>query len=402
MDRITHIRIRNVRAFENVELALGQPLTVLIGENGSGKSTIIECLEILRKAAEPGFLQAIYSIHGGLFGLLRKGETELAMGITIEGADQTYRYDFTLAAAGAGAVVKDERLILKDGFAPIYSVPGGVRVYQAASKSAPVIQVDPNTGLALPLYGAADPRIETVRQVLRGIEVHLGFDTTASWLARSYQRPRTIREHTPHAPAERLSVLGQNLASAWAELKNRSTAHWEDTLDTLRLGLGQRVDNVIIQPDPGGGSVYLAVRFRDLAEPIYSWALSDGQLTWLAFVAMTRLNEGRSLLAVDEPELHLHPALLGRVVSELASLPGPVVLATHSDRLLELIEEPVKALRVLSLNGSKAVVSQLDETEFPKWLEHFGDLGQLRASGFLPRALTPASTPSAAAGETAA
>jgi recombinational DNA repair ATPase RecF len=51
MDRITRLRIENVRAIEFVDLVLGWPLTVLIGENGSGKSTILECLELLRKVA---------------------------------------------------------------------------------------------------------------------------------------------------------------------------------------------------------------------------------------------------------------------------------------------------------------------------------------------------------------
>ena len=43
-----------VRAIRYAEVEIS-PVTVLIGENGTGKSTIIECLEILRKAAEPSF-----------------------------------------------------------------------------------------------------------------------------------------------------------------------------------------------------------------------------------------------------------------------------------------------------------------------------------------------------------
>ena len=36
---------------ESIDLEISRPLTVLIGENGSGKSTVVECLELLRKAA---------------------------------------------------------------------------------------------------------------------------------------------------------------------------------------------------------------------------------------------------------------------------------------------------------------------------------------------------------------
>ena len=34
----------------------------------------------------------------------------------------------------------------------------------------------------------------------------------------------------------------------------------------------------------------------------------------LAFVALVQLDEGRTCLTFDEPESHLHPALLGRVL----------------------------------------------------------------------------------------
>ena len=71
MDRITRIYIKNVRAIKYVDLELS-PFTVLIGDNGAGKSTIIECLEVLRKAAGASFFEQLYSIHGGLEGLLRE------------------------------------------------------------------------------------------------------------------------------------------------------------------------------------------------------------------------------------------------------------------------------------------------------------------------------------------
>jgi predicted ATPase len=109
---------------------------------------------------------------------------------------------------------------------------------------------------------------------------------------------------------------------------------------------------------------------------------------------MARLHRGRSLLAIDEPELHLHPALLGRAVALLSSLegPAPVVLSTHSDRILELLDDPVASVRVCGLEpGGRTSLSVLDREGLARWLEEYGDLGQLRASGYLPRVLVPAS-----------
>ena len=397
MDRITHVRIRNVRAIESVDLELGRPLTVLIGENGAGKSTIIECLEILRKAAEPRLMEGLYAAHRGMVGLLRRGATEMSLGVRIESDSEAeaVEYELVLQVRGQGIEIGRERLYVEipaGGAAPVDIIQRTTTRAQVTEPSGKV------TELAMDAFGTDNTvlfsasglipqgeQIARVRALLRGIEVHLGFDTLASWAARSYQRPEGIRAGAQLRPADRLNLLAGNLASAWSELLAQHSRQRERTLDLLRLGLGDRVDTVVVKPDMGGANVHLALRFNDLAEPVFASDLSDGQLGWLAFVAMTRLNGGRALLAVDEPELHMHPALLGRVVSMLANLPGgaPVVLATHSDRVLELLDEPANAVRACRLDGNKAVVETFDPDALRDWSAQFGDVGTLRAQGLL-------------------
>jgi predicted ATPase len=498
MDRITRIRIKNVRAIEELDLELAHPITVLIGENGSGKSTIIECLEILRKLHESNGFGLFFAIHRGFAALLRRGAKSLTLGITVEDSEgqlPRLTYDLTLAADGSNAVVQEEILHagpdattnaatglaaeltaardrVATGTTDLAIVDGGISnvtadvqrsksildahggeeqrqkwlaaknavkvakearqvmaehlretreqvaelsaradrgreeplvvmqrtgagalvydINDARTKPVP-IPVTAHNRLFIASYGEMPPHpaIRRLLDALRGIEVQLDFDTRASWAARFYQRPETLRGASVHFPAERLDLLGVNLANAWAELRNRDD--WSDSLDLARLGLGRRLQGIRIIPDRGGGNVYLAVSFEDLAEPILASDLSDGQLSWLAFVAMTRLNQGRSLLAVDEPELHLHPTLVGRVISMLGSLEGgaPTLVATHSDRVLASLDDPAAAVRVCSIEQGKAVVRGLDRAELASWLEEFGDLGQLRASGYLGRAIAP-------------
>lgn len=430
MDRITRVRIRNVRAIEALDLDLSG-LTVLIGENGSGKSTILECLELLRKAAEPTFFDQFYNLHRGMPGLLRKGAGSLELGVRVEddeGRERSLEYAFELRSGGFAAVVEGERLRMGD--VPRETWPAGSYEKIETSKQA-VAGLDARFAAAGPFeraslqeelvrtrselaerqrsvftydwfVGANDgkallnvplmpgPEVARLRAALRGIEVHVGFDTRASWAARSYQRPESLRVATTHFPADRLSLLGFNLANAWSALRGQATTDWELTMALVRLGLGDRVDSVLVTPDMGGGNIYLAVRFVDLADPVYASDLSDGQLSWLAFVAMARLNKGRSLLAVDEPEQHLHPSLLARVVALLAqeSERCTVLLSTHSDRLLGLLDDPADAVRVCGFSQAGTVeVSRLDRAELDRWLEEFGDLGQLRANGYLRRVL---------------
>jgi len=403
VDRITRLRIKNVRAIESLDLEVSS-LTVLIGENGAGKSTILECLEILRKASDSSFFQQLYTMHRGMHGLLRKGARSLSLGVVIEDdAHQQPRieYGFSLVSQGAGAVVEREHLLVIRSAAdpPLRALDrnavGGSMFDQRVGKLVPIPQeaMRPDQ-LVIGSFGSLPPQkaIERLLAVLRGIEVHLRFDTLATWAARSYQLAASLRGSTLLQPTDRLNLLGFNFANAWAALKNQNSSAWNETLALVRLGLGDGIDTVNVDPDAGGGNIAVSLRRFDMAEPIPAANLSDGQLSWLAFVAMARLNHGRSLLAVDEPELHLHPSLLGRVVSLLTGIDGgaPLILCTHSDRVLELLDDPVSATRVCSLDGGKAVVSRIDGVELPRWLERFGDLGQLRASGYLHRVLVPA------------
>jgi len=54
-----------MRVVEDVVLDL-KGLTVLIGDNGTGKSTLLEAAEILRQAASPRlFVENVLGAHGG-------------------------------------------------------------------------------------------------------------------------------------------------------------------------------------------------------------------------------------------------------------------------------------------------------------------------------------------------
>lgn len=408
MDRITRVRIKNVRAIEYVELDLARPLTVLIGENGSGKSSIIECLELLRKAGEPSFIQQFYNLHRGMPGLLRKGASAIELAVVIKddaGKLPDIDYSFVLSRQLAGVVVQRELLLvgpMNRAEKPLVAVrrtaDQGEMFDQKEGKLVPIPQAAmKHDQLVIASFGNLPPQkaIERLLRVLGGIEVHLPFDTRASWGARSYQRPESLRVASTLFPADRLSLLGFNLSNAWSELRSREAAHWDHTMALVRLGLGDRVDSVVITPDAGGGNVYLALRFTDLAEPVLAADLSDGQLSWLAFVAMVRLNPTRSFLAVDEPELHLHPHLLGGVITLLSRLDVPVLVATHADRVLEMLDDPAEAVRVCALDErGRASASRVDPVELPKWLDHYGDFGKLRAAGYLSRVLLPAPQPS--------
>jgi predicted ATPase len=220
-----------------------------------------------------------------------------------------------------------------------------------------------------------------------GIDSHLPFDVAAMWGKRSRggAEKSHIREPRLAEPGERLAMFGDNLVNVYQTLRNdKSRAHWQDTLDLIRLGLGSDIEDISVSA-AGGGYTTLAVEFRSIGK-IPALQLADGLLTYLAFVALIRLDEGRTLLAFDEPETHLHPALLARVVTlfEEASNRYPVVLSTHSDRLLDALPDPVASVVVSELDAQhRTKLRRLDPEQFEKWRDHYLGVGDIRAESQL-------------------
>ena len=91
-----------------------RPLNVLIGPNGSGKTNVIEAMELLR--AVPTDLGKIIQFGGGMKDWLWKGDRESRARITLrlEGdsilAKGVYTYLLELGDAGFGHYIYDERI----------------------------------------------------------------------------------------------------------------------------------------------------------------------------------------------------------------------------------------------------------------------------------------------------
>jgi predicted ATPase len=434
---ITELRIEGLRTIKKLRLKL-DGLTVLIGDNGAGKSSIIEACEILRRATSERFIDEFYRIHGGLPALLRQGASQLELGVTIQLKREEYpqfkdsdfyelfkfvEYNLTIKPSGTFATIGESirvqfqpsylarygNLNAKDKIkfpTPKQWVPvleqanggvdylavlgGGVWDVVESKENVPIISnipLDVSTGT--PGHSAA----QAVLLYLQNIQVHLPFEVTSAWASRALDRKSALRTSEPLAPAQRLEKLGLNLANAFHALKNNfGQEHWQRTLDYIRLGLGEHIEDISTVADPGGGSIGLWVKFKNMDRQIPASQLSDGMLTYLAFVALFRLQATPpSLMALDEPDLHLHPKLLMRVLDMFESMARgfPVLVATHSDRLLDGLSDPARSVVLCELDEHQATrLLRPNPRVLAQWLERYRGIGDIRGAGHEASVLT--------------
>ncbi len=422
-DRITSLHVAGLRTLADIHLRL-DGLTILIGPSSSGKSSIIEAVEILRRAPGTEFLKEFNRLHGGFPSLLRHGAQTLTLGVRIEGTGLPVEYKLTLGSEDSAVVVVAECLTYRlddkpesawvlhrendslllgqhriavpiqkqhlalSNFDSIAKVDAAEYLAQASddpSMANLYIPSGPVTLYLAPHIVNASRAFARVRNALGRIRVHLPFEVTAAWLARSQRRSSVLRESIMLEPAEDLDPLAANLANAFATLKNNyGEDHWQETLDYVRAGLGEDVETVATRADPSGGSIGLRLKYRGVDAYVPAQSLSDGTLAYLAFVALYRLDAVRSLLCFDEPEQYLHPDLLGRVLGMLQALSEehPVLVATHSDRLLDALPDPGRSVVLCELGeGRTTRLLRPDPVALNRWLSDYRGLGELRGAG---------------------
>lgn len=384
--RLTRLRVEGMRTLEKVDLDL-DGLRVLIGENGSGKSSILEALEILRRARSTRFWSEFNSIHGGARSLLRPNVQVMRIGCTAVGPGIAGAIAYDIAISQNGIESESAR----DGFGGGFERIGGTWRVPVDRPDGTAVDVTmevstDRTVLSKIGYEAPD-HLAGLQKALENIEVHTPFDVLANWVASAGGRPAGVRGAVTIAPAERLERLGANLANVYQALRNeRSTAEWETTMDWVRLGLGDWVESVTVRADASGGNVGLWVKHAGIDFHLPARALSDGQLQFLGLVALCRLKSNASIVAFDEPEAHLHPRLQDRAAQFFGRLAEhcPVLIATHSRRILDELDDPVGSVRVCSVSGSPAatVVRELESTALAEWMKEYDGLGEVLDAGY--------------------
>lgn len=392
-DRIVELRVRGMRTLADVRLKL-DGLTVLIGQNGTGKSTLIEALELIRKFGASRDLEFALAQHYGLDALLRAGQDQMTLGVSIEGAGPRIDYELSVGWRRPGqAGVLSEALdyhVQPGASAPLHVIrrtTSRTLVYMPALAGERARLVEPDDAAEpgqLELHGSGThPAIIRMRRALNELAIHTPFDVRALWLERELATRSSMRYPVEIAPADRLERSGRNLANAMHALLQGNSEQREPLLGLLRLGLGGDLIDVAT-PAVQTGFIQLVFRFDrrpELRLPLSQ--LSDGQLTFLGFVALTALHH-RGLLAFDEPEVHLHPSLIGRIVDllEQSAQRAPVLLTTHSDRLLDFLESPAESIVLCELDATGATrLLRPRQAELSSWLERYR-FGELRAAGY--------------------
>src|SRR5271169_5469297 len=104
------LSVRGFRRLSNVRLSL-RPLSVMIGANGTGKTSVLDVLSLLAFSAQAQLSSSIAELSGLANLLTYDRAEELELGITMEvPRHEPLEYSFWLRPQGIAHVIREETL----------------------------------------------------------------------------------------------------------------------------------------------------------------------------------------------------------------------------------------------------------------------------------------------------
>ena len=404
--RLVDLRISHYKSLSDIALTDIQPVTVLVGCNGVGKSNVTDALRFLRDAISQGLDHAV-STRGGI-GLIRQYSPTKPFQISFDfgfveqdNPAQVARYQLTLTSLREGnfrverercewagptdfVLDNDDGEIIECDFEAMLAernVEGRITL-RIAGKAVTLDNERPSPNDALALGN---------RLTWLGLApVNFGGNALRDFILNfrfSAIYPNTLRQPAPPDTDPILKENGANWASILRNLKktSRGKQAWEQIREMMQVVMPRLED---ISPQAVGGFILPRFKVREASGEAHLFdpsQISDGTLRILGILLALYQTPHPSLMVIEEPEQTVNPALLAlladafREVSERTQL----LITSHSPHLIDCFEP--ENIQVVTMQNGETRISPIRASQREAVKEHLLSLEQIMTSeGLLP------------------
>lgn len=354
---IDYIKIEGFKSILSLELEM-EPINVLIGSNGSGKSNFLSFFKLLRAIFNKQLQHFVIEEKAdNLFYFGRKTTEHLDGKVIFSNDGQNNNaYNFRLSPTQDGDLFIDYE---GSGFNVSKDDDSYNYTYNGPSKESKLGYTNWYRDKYLSGY-------------LSGIQVYHFHDTSnTSWL----RRPSEVEDN------KFLKSDGRNLPSFLYRLKQSNPIIYKRIFNTVQ-SVAPFIYEFILEPSlTKGREDTIELRWidqNDLNGNFSAYQFSDGTLRFIALASVLLQPEPPSVIVIDEPELGLHPLAISKLAGmiQVASQKAQIIISTQSVTLVDCFSADDIIAVDRDEKERQSTFKRLKSEDFKLWLsEH--SLGEL-------------------------
>ena len=393
--QIESIRLKNFKVFQDITLSDIPPFCVIVGANGTGKSTLFQVFGFLKDCLTYNVGAAVQS-RGGWHELVSRGHEnehiliELQFRLEISKVQRLVTYSLELAARDNRVAVAREILRYKRGASgsPYHFIDF------AFGQGKAVVNEDDFNKTEEELTKEAQNLDKPDSLAIKGLGQFQKFKAAnafrqliENWHVSDFHINLARGSKDAAGYADHLSVSGDNLQLVANRLYTESTQS-RGIFDKIIELMKRRVPGISgIEPEPTkDGRLLLKFQDGSFKDPFIDKYVSDGTIKMFAYLLLLHDPAPHPLLCVEEPENQLYPKLLWELAEEFrgyANRGGQVFVSTHSPDFLNAtrIEE---VFWLVKQDGFTQVRRARDDEQLAAYMAEGDQMGYLWKHGFFP------------------
>lgn len=341
--RIESLTIENFKVFKKTTIGDLPKMAVLLGTNGSGKSTFFDVFGFLSDSLQNNVTIALNK-RGGFQEVISRGcninkdliKFEIKFRNQSDSTEKTPRVTYSLEIGFEKGKAYINREILKYRRGQRTGAPWHFLDFSRGEGNAITNEEE---------YGNEGVEAKRVSQkvtspdilAIKGLGQFEQFRAISSFrtlLEKWYVSNFKIeygRNISDTGISGHLSVTGDNLAQVTKYMYD----YHRDVFDKILRKLPQRIPgiNQVEAKDTEDGRIILKFQDKNFEDPFVARYVSDGTIKMFAYMILLHDPEPHPLLCIEEPENFLHPDLLLQLCEEIREYSdrgGQVFVSTHS------------------------------------------------------------------------
>jgi predicted ATPase len=358
------IRIQGYRPFNDI-LFRFKKLQVIVGANGSGKSSLFEFLRFLRDACYQEIPPEIVSGTIGQQIFHKPGPDKLWWSAKIDlGERVPLFYQGELMGPVGSTKIIFERVITErplhpevydKGFKFLDFKYGKGRVRDPKDQTFKRKEWNLKKSNQLMLGAITDPTLFTLynlREFIRGWRFYNSFNINNE----------KIRKSTPTSQQPVLHEDAGNLSAVLFYLMSEHRDKFEELKSVIKSAI-PGFNDLSVKARGGPGEVIAFWQENDIDKELSLADLSDGTLRFVSWATLCIMPSPPTLICIDEPDQGVHPRTLPILAGlfEKASERTQVILAMHSSYFLTQFE--LKNIAIMKKFKGESIYSKVEDSK---------------------------------------